>query len=331
MSQANIKPYIRLMAKSAAIFLLEQLKNVEDLGKDRMIMEFIASTASSIKAKPRYTTIWDLNILLDFIRKSPPLHGQSMNELIPRVVALLMIFAMVRPVEIFRMAVSEIVIEEDGSQWTIPTHRKTDRGVEMPDKAICPVCYLEELRHRAYDESLPLFHWDNGVSTNSAVPIYNALAKLLATAGIPSKFTSYSIRHAAITKLYSMGHTPTKVNTFTWHSQRADTSSRFYLHQVDQWLGFDLANAPRASNPIVKRRAKEDGAFAVESVKSDDERAGSDLEQSDPDSESDMGTQRRARSASPKKSRSRTSGQVSHGKNHRKRRRKQSGKIQTTL
>jgi hypothetical protein len=57
MSQANINPYIRLMEKSAAIFLLEQLKNVKDLGKDRMIMEFIASTASSIKAKPRYTTI----------------------------------------------------------------------------------------------------------------------------------------------------------------------------------------------------------------------------------------------------------------------------------
>jgi hypothetical protein len=156
------------------------------------------------------------------------------------------------------------------------------------------------------------------------VPIYNALAKLLAAAGIPSKFTSYSIRHAAITKLYSLGHTPTKVNTFTGHSQRADTSSRFYLHQVDQWLGFDLANAPRASNPRVPRRAEEDGAFAVESAKSDDERAGSDLEQSDPDSESDVGTRRRTRSASPKKSRSRTSGQVSHGKNHRKRRRKQS-------
>jgi hypothetical protein len=99
------------MAKSAAIFLLEQLKNVKELGKDRMIMEFLASTASSVKAKHRYTTIWDLNILLDFIRKSPPLHDQTMNELIPRVVAL----QMARPAEVFRMAVSEIVVEEDGS------------------------------------------------------------------------------------------------------------------------------------------------------------------------------------------------------------------------
>jgi hypothetical protein len=321
MYQANIKPYIRLMAKSAAIFLLEQLKNVRELGKDR-IMEFIASTASSVKAKPRYTTIWDLNILLDFVRKSPPLSDQTMNQLIPRVVALLIIFAMARPVEIFRMVVLEIVEEEDGSQWTIPTDRKTDRGVEtsfltiirLPDKAICPVCYLEELRCRAYEKNLPLFHWDNGVPINSVARIYSALAKFL-----------------AITKLYSMGHTPTKVNTFTGHSQRADTSSRFYLHQVDQWLGFDLANAPRASNTIVKRRAEEDGAFAVESAKSDDERADSDLEQSDPDSESVVGIRRRTRSASPKKSKSRVSGQVSQGKNYRKRRRKQSVKIQTTL
>jgi hypothetical protein len=56
-SQVNVKPYIRLMAKSAAIFLFGQLKNVKELGKDRMIMEFVASTASSIKAKLRYTTI----------------------------------------------------------------------------------------------------------------------------------------------------------------------------------------------------------------------------------------------------------------------------------
>jgi hypothetical protein len=55
--QANVKPYIRLMAKLAAIFLLEQLKNVRELGNDRMIMDFVASTASSVKAKPRYTTI----------------------------------------------------------------------------------------------------------------------------------------------------------------------------------------------------------------------------------------------------------------------------------
>jgi hypothetical protein len=186
------------MAKSAAIFLLEQLKNVKDMGKDRIIMEFVASTASSVKAKPRYITIWDLNIILDFIRKSHPLHDQTMNELIPRTVALLMIFAMARPVEIFRMAVSEIIVEEDGIQWTIPTHRKTDRGIEtsflatirLPDIAICPVCYLEELKRRAFAKNLPLFHWDNGDAINSVVPIYTVLAKLLATAGMPLKFTS---------------------------------------------------------------------------------------------------------------------------------------------
>jgi hypothetical protein len=35
---------------------------------------------------------------------------------------------MARPVEAWRMDVWHIIKSDDGNQWTIPTHRKTDKG-----------------------------------------------------------------------------------------------------------------------------------------------------------------------------------------------------------
>jgi hypothetical protein len=83
--QMEIVPYLRLMAKSAAIALLEQLKDVKELGKDRMVKEFLAITASAVKVKPKYTTIWDVTKLLDHIKMSPSLEEQTMWPDSPRV------------------------------------------------------------------------------------------------------------------------------------------------------------------------------------------------------------------------------------------------------
>jgi hypothetical protein len=48
-----------------------------------------------------------------------------------------------------------------------------------------------------------------------------------------------------------MGQERAQVNTFSGHSQRADTSYRYYCHQMPKWLGFSLATAPAEAAPIV--------------------------------------------------------------------------------
>jgi integrase len=144
-------------------------------------------------------------------------------------------------------------------QWSIPTHRKTDKGKEvsfltlirLPDKTICPVEYFEELLKRHFQSHLPLFHWDNGRELTSVTSIYACVAKLLWEAGIPKEYKCYSIRHATITKLYMAGNDSVRVNTFSGHSERSNTSSKYYCHQVGKWLGFDLAAAPAETTPIV--------------------------------------------------------------------------------
>jgi hypothetical protein len=259
LSDKKISPDARAKAKSSAIYLLEQISGVADIGKERLVKDFQGLTATAPKPRPRYSTIWDLSILLQYIRRSPPLHLLSMPDLLSRVFALFMIFAMARPVEIFRIDIDHIVRSNQDTQWTIPTHRKTDKGIEtslltiiaLPDKTICPVAFFKELLRRSTEGNLPLFHWDNGQIIKSVTPIRNELKKLLLLAGIPKEYKPYSIRHAAITKLYAIEPDPVQVNTFTGHSQRSDTSSKFYLHLQDNWLGFRLADAPPSSSPIV--------------------------------------------------------------------------------
>jgi hypothetical protein len=258
---------------------VEQISGVSDLGKERLVKDFQAHTASAHKPRARYSTIWDLNILLDYIRHSLPLHELSMSALIPRVFALLMIFAMARPVEIFRIDSLHIIRSNNDSQWTIPTHRKTDKGIEtslltiiaLPDKSICPVAYFEELLSRSQSKNLPLFHWDNGQLIKSLSSIRAKLKELFAGAGIPNEYKPYSIRHAAITKLYSIVKDPIQVNTFTGHSQRSNTSAKFYLHQQGNWLGFQLAAAPPASSSIIPLVTKDIHGQQNESSSEDEE------------------------------------------------------------
>jgi hypothetical protein len=199
-----------------------------------------------------------------------------------------MIFAMARPIEVFRIHVAGIKKSNGDSQWTIPTHRKTDKGVQtslltiiaLPDKRICPVAYFEELLRRAETEDLPVFHWDNGNEINSMSGISAALKVLLEEAGISRDYKPYSIRHAAITKLFLLDIKTPQINAFTGHSDRANTAPKFYLHRQENWLGFQIAKAAPTENQIVQR-INEDGSPVLADSRSEDEKNSSDSNEND--------------------------------------------------
>jgi hypothetical protein len=66
-------------------------------------MSFTATTTTApSSSKSRYRTIWDLDILLNFIRLFPPLYLLSLEALMARTMALLVIHAMARPIEVSR-------------------------------------------------------------------------------------------------------------------------------------------------------------------------------------------------------------------------------------
>jgi hypothetical protein len=275
MSEINLPPSNRLRAKFAAIFLLEQLLCVRDLGHDRFVMDFSASTIISNPSKAKYKAIWDLSILLDFIRSSPPLSDLSNNQLVARVVALFMIFAMARPIEVFRANYSKQFFSKDGQQLSIPTKRKTDKGnntsllslFRLSDKNLCPIRYWEEILRRArrtlgssFVFPSSIFFWDSNRPMTSSAHLCVVTKTLLKQASIPKEFTTYSIRHATITKLFSIVPDKAQINAFTGHSNLANTAPKFYLHQSGNWLGHQLESPPKSTQPLVARASKFDGA-----------------------------------------------------------------------
>jgi hypothetical protein len=268
----KITSYTLLQAKTAAVFLLEQLNELKDLGKERMVMDFVASVPRTYKAKQKFKPIWDLTILLNHLRLSPPISTLSLRDLIPRVVALLMIFTLARPCEIFKIDPGSARYFDNQNQLAILTHRKTDKGRQLsslaclrlpePDAAICPVRHLEEFLSRyrsrlssSSSSSAPsptLWCWDNGDRINGTATLCYHTKRLMTQAGIPKEFPCYTIRHATITKAYKLTHgDKMEVNIFTGHSERAATSAKSYLRQTDNWLGYRLATAAPYSTQLV--------------------------------------------------------------------------------
>jgi hypothetical protein len=309
MTKNGVSQYKRCLAKSAAVFLLEMLRGVKDLGKDRLIKELVALTNTSYKAKPKYTNIWDLTILLDYIRTSPTIEALTNTQLAARVTALLMIFASARPIEVFRINPRGVLISHEGRQLSIPTHRKTDKGkitsiltiMALPDHRICPVRYFNEVvrRSKAFiripsrnASQTPgmfqlrentLFRWDNNQLMKNSSNLCTVTKLLLTEANIPPEYKTYSIRHAAITKAFRITKSALKVNVFTGHSQKTDTSSRFYLHEIDNWLGFDLAKAAPEEQRFVNR-VNQKGHMKEAKTKSEGEQSDSEKQSSDDDS-----------------------------------------------
>jgi hypothetical protein len=107
-----------------------------------------------------------------------------------------------------------------------------------------------------------------------------ALKVLLEEAGISKDYKPYSIRHAAIAKLFLLDIKTPQINAFTGHSDRANMAPRFYLHRRENWLGFQIAKVVLTEQQIVQR-INEDGSPVLADSRSEDEKNSSDSNEDD--------------------------------------------------
>jgi hypothetical protein len=101
------------------------------------------------------------------------------------------------------------------------------------------------------DNPLPVFRDSNGLPFVRSAPVCLSTRKLIHSAGIATHYTTYSIRHATISKLYSIFPDKTQVNAFSGHSQLAGSSSLYYLHQPENLFGCHLgASSPSSDSSV---------------------------------------------------------------------------------
>jgi hypothetical protein len=201
----------------------------------------------------KYREIWKLEILLDYIRKDPPLEELSGVELMGRAGAVFMIFIPCRPIEMWRIRVEESKQSSYDKAVEVPTRERTNtcKGSTIfllragLVSNLCPVRLHNLLRTRAM--ALGVFNslWcsDTVLIYKQSSAISRFLRNILRVVGIPVVYAAYSVRHALITFLFDRGLSEIEVNAYTGHSHSPHTALNSYFHLDSKWMGTRIAEA----------------------------------------------------------------------------------------
>jgi integrase len=205
-----------------------------------MVRQAILASVTGIVRGAKYRDIWDLRVVLEYIKKGPPSEELPRKELMGRTAFLMIVLLPCRPVGMWRMEVAEEKWSEDGNSVEVPTKEKTNHGKGRTVLVIrrcsvanwCPLtCYLllrEQARIRGVCNSL----WckeQGKLYAQPSVILWEAKA-VVVKAGIDRRFPAYSARHALITFLLRPGFSEVEVNAYTGHSNNSHTALSHSFH-----------------------------------------------------------------------------------------------------
>jgi hypothetical protein len=181
-----------------------------------------------------------------------------------RAAAIFMVFIPLRPVGMWRIDPSTEKQSEGVQSVEVFTREKTDdlKGGSMvvirplKDERLCPLRIYRLLKEGARKKGRTDCLWCTllGKSFKSQDRICKLLKDLLLNAGIPSRFTADSIRHAMITACCKF-MPENEVNAFTGHSFNAHTVLQNYNHMDMVWAGNRLAEY-KSTNVVLQPISK---------------------------------------------------------------------------
>jgi integrase len=205
----------------------------------------------------RYDTMWNVDILLAWIRHNwGDTDSMSDADVQTKTMLLVMMFSACRLAELGRMERPEV---QDTTPDAITLHTVTKQHQDKKRRIVvrriattmlCPVTALMAwlgrstptedglLFHRNRDPEKPQGQGD----VFSTPSICTRFLKPLRSAGIPSHYTAYSIKHAVVTKLFRLGATDEQVNAYGGWAPGSRTAQRWYNIATleEDWLGTKL-------------------------------------------------------------------------------------------
>jgi hypothetical protein len=212
-----------------------------------------ANTNSTVKKGSKYSDIWDLGVLLNYIRGGPPPEELQWEILRAQAAAIFMIFVPCRPAGMFQFNPFTAVRNPDGGSIKLRRREKINTGLGLTEVPIhriegsplCPVRYFDLMTTVASKMGSTNTFWCTKAGKPLTRPdaIRRDLNALLRRVKIPDRFKPYSIRHALITALYRKGLTESEVNVYTGHSHRSHTTLNYYYHLDKNWVGASIANS----------------------------------------------------------------------------------------
>ncbi|KAA6356463.1 MAG: hypothetical protein EZS28_048010, partial [Streblomastix strix] len=192
--------------------VLYQFSQKNGVNNFPLIKTFSQGQGLQIQSKARYPTIWNLQILFNYINTHQPLTSEEIQQ---TAMAMIVACCAARMTELVQMKVSEIVQEQHSI--TLQTHtsksKQIIKHIFIFSKRIgrcCPVKTL--LSWTAQREKDSIIHdqiWHNLSKKAPATPQYcsHQLTNIIRRAGIQSPYTGPTIRHAMMTRLRAAGAT----------------------------------------------------------------------------------------------------------------------------
>lgn len=163
--------YSALNTAKSALSSLIHLSGQVPLGNHPLICRFMRGVFQQRPSLPRYTEIWDVNIVLSYLRKLSPVESLSLKDLTLKLTMLLTLLSGQRVQTIHLLDLSSMTINNSSCTFVITEKVKQTRPGKhvqplkftayAPDKRLCVIKYLQEYlkrtnMHRGHNNQLLL-------------------------------------------------------------------------------------------------------------------------------------------------------------------------------
>ena len=145
------------------------------LSENAFIRAIARSCTTAVKRQSKYREIWDLGILLDYLRSEGPPDRLNWSDLMRRTAAIFMIFVPLRPAAMLRLDPTTEKASKVSESIEVQTCDKTDSRRArtyiairpLGDKRLCPLTHYRLLVQGAKERGLKDALW----STKEARPL----------------------------------------------------------------------------------------------------------------------------------------------------------------
>jgi hypothetical protein len=207
----------------------------------------------------KHRTVFDISLLLQHYRALGDNSRLDHLQLCAKVGTMLILYPMLRPEDMLRLDMTQLRRTEKGLQFHAVLKNRPEYSecviAQVQDEAICPVRAVLELWRRVCKHAPSpkgLFYDVNFVAPLNKYHLERGMRDLMTSAGVPSNFTPYSIKHASITFLLKQGVDEQVINRNARLSRFAGTAVRYYfVGEACTMISSTIAAAPPPSEIVV--------------------------------------------------------------------------------
>ena len=224
------------------------MKGTATVGNHSLISRFMKGIFSLRPPVPRYEVIWDVNIVLDFLRKLAPIYKLSLKQLTLKLTMLIALVTAQRAQTLKKLKISNLRYEGSSAIFRSSEFLKQTRPGHMgftlslrdypPDRRLCLVHYLKfylnvtkKLRN-GEDQLFVSFRKPHGPVSKDTISRW--LAIVLKQAGVNiEQFRPHSTRAASTSAADKLGVPIQEImRTAGW--SKAATFQQYYNKPIQQ-------------------------------------------------------------------------------------------------